>query len=578
MQIRSLFLALAAFSNALVSVTAFPSMRTGTAPTHDQVKRGLQAMTSDPNLIAQIRSIWASQQEDLRRWKVEGKRDVVGSLLNDTIDAIIGPEDGILAGLANSFAAQVDGLKRFPEDDHPFQWPSDTDQRGPCPGLNTLANHGYISRNGIVTAGEVIAGTAELFNMGVDVAAFLLAGSVALDGDIPTLRFSIGGADGRTNSLGKLGGLLGTETGLDGHGRFNEGDLIPHSARCDFYLCDGDNHNMQPELFAQMREQAKAHGNQYNVRAMAKHFYSRYQDSVTNNPNFYFVPPSAIVVVGATYFIPAFFSNATIGAGGVANEASIASFEGAHFNSDGTITYVPERIPPQGWYRRGVPMTLVELIAGFLAVYGPNPVLFDLNGLGCFLYNALYADFFGEFYNIVGAVEGGVNALLGLLDPALSDFIGCTPNFPDETDPNSYGGALSYIKATSGAPGAPKSAPCQLGPNSECVSESNSYGMSESDYVGNRYEFTGTEDASGNPLPSGAGKCGEYARLPSSYFMRDAGISIKPDDSFYGGFGDVYRGSDKLERKLAIKRLRWHMAPDPESRKRLKFCMEAVLW
>lgn len=27
-----------------------------------------------------------------------------------------------------------------------------------------------------------------------------------------------------TNSLGKLGGLLGTETGLDGHGRVNEGD------------------------------------------------------------------------------------------------------------------------------------------------------------------------------------------------------------------------------------------------------------------------------------------------------------------------------------------------------------------
>lgn len=27
-----------------------------------------------------------------------------------------------------------------------------------------------------------------------------------------------------TNSLGKLGGILGTETGLDGHGRVNEGD------------------------------------------------------------------------------------------------------------------------------------------------------------------------------------------------------------------------------------------------------------------------------------------------------------------------------------------------------------------
>jgi hypothetical protein len=100
---------------------------------------------------------------------------------------------------------------------------------------------------------------------------------------------------------------------------------------------------MQPALFAQMRGQAKAQGNQYNVAAMAKHFYSRYQNSVSTNPNFYFVPPSAVVVVGATYFIPGFFSNGTIGAGGVANEVSIASFEGAHFNQDGSITYVPER-------------------------------------------------------------------------------------------------------------------------------------------------------------------------------------------------------------------------------------------
>ena len=36
---------------------------------------------------------------------------------------------------------------------HAFQAPdySNGDQRGPCPGLNALANHGHIPRNGFVS-------------------------------------------------------------------------------------------------------------------------------------------------------------------------------------------------------------------------------------------------------------------------------------------------------------------------------------------------------------------------------------------------------------------------------------------
>jgi hypothetical protein len=70
--------------------------------------------------------------------------------------------------------------------------------------------------------------------------------------------------------------------------------------------------------------------------------------------------------MGAYYFIPGFFSNGTIGAGGVANEASITSFYGAKpkdtspnawQNPDLEYTHVPERIPEQGWYRRATPMS-----------------------------------------------------------------------------------------------------------------------------------------------------------------------------------------------------------------------------
>lgn len=37
----------------------------------------------------------------------------------------------------------------IPDDAHPFQAPGPTDQRGICPTLNALANHGYLSRDGV---------------------------------------------------------------------------------------------------------------------------------------------------------------------------------------------------------------------------------------------------------------------------------------------------------------------------------------------------------------------------------------------------------------------------------------------
>lgn len=35
------------------------------------------------------------------------------------------------------------------------------DERGPCPGLNALANHGYLPHNGVGTALEFLTGTLE---------------------------------------------------------------------------------------------------------------------------------------------------------------------------------------------------------------------------------------------------------------------------------------------------------------------------------------------------------------------------------------------------------------------------------
>ena len=70
--------------------------------------------------------------------------------------------NGVLQPLTGVFAkiklptSQPAGLRPIPGKDPNYQYvrPSGKDVRGACPPLNTLANHGYISRSGITTFAE----------------------------------------------------------------------------------------------------------------------------------------------------------------------------------------------------------------------------------------------------------------------------------------------------------------------------------------------------------------------------------------------------------------------------------------
>lgn len=42
---------------------------------------------------------------------------------------------------------------------HAFVAPGPSDLRGPCPGLNAMANHNYIPHNGVATITQFIQGT-----------------------------------------------------------------------------------------------------------------------------------------------------------------------------------------------------------------------------------------------------------------------------------------------------------------------------------------------------------------------------------------------------------------------------------
>lgn len=69
------------------------------------------------------------------------------------------------------------GRKAIPDSAHPFQAPAASAQRGSCPGLNAMANYGYISRSGITNVGELLWALQE--SMGQVVSAGGLAGGRA---------------------------------------------------------------------------------------------------------------------------------------------------------------------------------------------------------------------------------------------------------------------------------------------------------------------------------------------------------------------------------------------------------------
>ncbi|ROW05749.1 hypothetical protein VMCG_05188 [Cytospora schulzeri] len=417
------------------AVLAFPWM-------HED---GLHALLNHPEARAEIQRR-LEQHDAEKRGIVEGVTTLLGGTLTAVVDSVLGllPTDD-----------SVNGLMRFPEAEYPFQAPGSTDQRGPCPGLNTLANHGYIPRTGIATVGEIVFATQRVFNMEADLSNLLSVGGALDGGDILSTTMSIGGPDDRVGLLdGTLNDIFGTPSGISGHGKFNEGDAS--ATREDFYL-NGDDITFQPSLFKQMHQKALEIGNgTYSVDVVKAHFASRYADSKAENSQFYFNVPSAAVVMGAYYFIPGFFSNGTIGAGGIANEASITSFYGAKpvdsspgawKKTDLEYTHVPERIP-ENWYRRGTPMTVAEAVGGILDVYlyatpalggagannsfvaGPVSLPTDVQGLSCFLYNAIYANFPAELFNVVTGLQTVLNFVSGLIVPGYQA-LGCSINFPD---------------------------------------------------------------------------------------------------------------------------------------------------
>jgi len=102
--------------------------------------------------------------------------------------------------------------------EHYYQDPPPGAQRGPCPGLNTLANHGFLSRDGITTYTELVAALQNVYNVEWSAAVVLALLGIGLDGDPVTEMLSIGGA--APFQTGQTGEFTGDYGGLSRHGTF----------------------------------------------------------------------------------------------------------------------------------------------------------------------------------------------------------------------------------------------------------------------------------------------------------------------------------------------------------------------
>ncbi|KAF8200340.1 aromatic peroxygenase precursor [Pholiota molesta] len=132
---------------------------------------------------------------------------------------------------------------------HPWKPAGKNDIRGPCPGLNTLASHGWLPRNGIASPSQIITAVQE--------GHFCYICRAPSGRNLLTDRLSIGGKTAKTGADPPKPAIVG---GLDTHGVF-EGDASTTRAFSNKF---GDGF--------------------YNLSVAAEFRFQRIQDSIATNP------------------------------------------------------------------------------------------------------------------------------------------------------------------------------------------------------------------------------------------------------------------------------------------------------
>ncbi|TFK18281.1 Cloroperoxidase [Coprinopsis marcescibilis] len=171
------------------------------------------------------------------------------------------------------------GAKLVDDAAHPWRAARKNDIRGPCPGLNTLASHGYLPRDGVASPVQIIEAVQEAFNMENFAARFTTYAAHLVDGNPITDLISIGEKTRKTGPDPPSPAIVG---GISNHGTF-EGDAS--MTRGDAFF--GDNHSLNEPLFEQFKDFSNRYGDGfYNLTVAAELRHQRILQSMATNPEF----------------------------------------------------------------------------------------------------------------------------------------------------------------------------------------------------------------------------------------------------------------------------------------------------
>ncbi|KAK4055398.1 hypothetical protein OIO90_003236 [Microbotryomycetes sp. JL221] len=294
-----------------------------------------------------------------------------------TIPGILAPVQVIYPGSPTS------GRVEIPDSSHPYQDPPSGAQRGACPGLNILANYGYISRSGITNVGELLFAMQQVFGFAPDLAGVLTAFTLKGMTDPTTLRLSIGGTDSRTSGLlsfllgGQVPGLFAKES----HNKYERDGSFAHTD--SFFRPDGTTRTFNATNWAKRVTTANSFssglfGPTWNGQAR----FEQYNECIATNPQCSWLVVSQILFYGAGHLPWA--TMMSTGPDGLQEPATQAKIQTAFGISQqgSTFVKVPEQLPPSSdgkWYRRATGYTVAEVVQGAIDSFLMHPVAFGAN-------------------------------------------------------------------------------------------------------------------------------------------------------------------------------------------------------
>lgn len=302
-----------------------------------------------------------------------------------------------------TFGVRRDGglLPPGEDEDHPWQPPPKGAKRGPCPGLNTIANHGYIPRSGIINPIELLVGTFTGLNLSPDLAGILAAISFVGLGDLTQMKLSIGDK-------------YGLGSGLSHHGIL-EGD--GSVTRKDHYF--GNSWDADPELVDKFINETNTYGKgNVNVWSLAHSRYRAWESGRNNNPQFDFNPWRMLVAYAESGFV---------------HEVLRGSY--LRFDEEMIKSWFLHERFPKGWSKRIVPFSTPEILAWAAIILSAKPTIPGWSvGKGAFIPLPTSDGAYNELQSLIdprstGATLGKLmcdagNAVLGFFPTMITNLLG----------------------------------------------------------------------------------------------------------------------------------------------------------